>query len=290
MDREQATNIHDGAAAARPGRHWRARLELAFRSGGNGRTELAHAGHEGPLRIQRLFYPDNDGAAHCYLLHPPGGVVLGDRLDIDVTTESGRALVTTPSAGRFYGVGNYQTSRQQQHVSLRVGADARLEWLPQETILFSGSRARLACRIELAQAAQLAYWEVTVLGRPASGETFRDGDLRQELTICREGELCLQERLALRAGDRLCRGRIGLNGRSTFGTAVFTAQWERDASESWLDSVGGDFALTQRGEFLIARYLGDDALACRQGFSALWRQVYRQPDGVEASEPRIWHT
>ncbi|HMV40203.1 MAG TPA: urease accessory protein UreD, partial [Plasticicumulans sp.] len=111
---------------------WQARLELGFAPVA-ARTALVHSAHRGPLRVQRPFHPEADGSCHVYLLHPPGGVVGGDGLALDVQLAPGaRALLTTPSASRFYRSAG---ARALQRQLLRVGAGARLDWLPQETIV-----------------------------------------------------------------------------------------------------------------------------------------------------------
>lgn len=275
-------------------RSWEASLSLCFAGASPGRTTLRHCEHKGPLRVQRLFHPDPDGTAHCYVLHPPGGVVLGDKLVIDAAVDSGRALLTTPSAGRFYGVGAY-SERQQQHVRLTAGNGASLWWLPQETIVFPGANALLDTQIALAPQAELVWWDIVVLGCPASGPRFESGCLEQRLRICRDGQAMLEERVALSAGDRYANSPMGLGGASTFGMMVLTTGASEAVLHSWLCDVNGAdgegaFSVTQRGELLIARYLGEDAAVCRHGFSALWRRSCAAPSGVEPSEPRIWHT
>jgi len=275
-----------------PLRRWPARLDLAFRRG-RGRTVLAHSRHRGPLRVQRLFHPEPSGKAHCYLLHPPGGVVLGDELDIHASVDGGEALLTTPSAGRFYNSGAFR-EEQWQRVNLDV-RDGRLEWLPQETLLFSGARARLHTRIGLQGAADLAYWDILVLGRPACGERFLHGSCEQTLSVERDGRPLLRERIALSAQDRLSRSPLGLAGASTLGLGVFTDPADEDTQRAWLADVNGPggeghFSLTQRGTLLLARYRGEDAQRCRSGFSRLWRLVTAAATGHEPAEPRIWHT
>ena len=123
------------AAAAREG--WQASLRLGFAPRA-ARTALVHREQRGPLAVQRPFYPEGD-TCHLYLLHPPGGVVGGDRLDIEArTTGEAHALVTTPGATKFYLSAGH-TAHQTQR--LRVGAGGALEWLPQENIFFPGALA-----------------------------------------------------------------------------------------------------------------------------------------------------
>ncbi len=271
-----------------PSRHWSARLNLKFRSTGQ-RTELAHCEHEGPLRIQRLFHPDQDGKAHCYLLHPPGGVVLGDDLSINVDVDHGAALLTTPSAGRFYDTAG-APEPQTQRVALRVN-NGKLEWLPQETILFDGANAHLHTTIELGDEAQLAFWEVLVMGRPASGERFTRGQAMQTLSIDRRGRPLLRDRVVVPAGGRLQHARAGLGDNSTFGTFVVSETLDREVGTDWLRAFNGEddqgaFTVSARSGLTIARYLGEDAQNCRQGFADLWQRLTTEP----AEIPRIWHT
>ncbi|WP_439106944.1 urease accessory protein UreD [Congregibacter sp.] len=273
-------------------RHWRARLDLSLRES-DGRTCFDHCSHEGPLRVQRLFYPEPGGKAHCYLLHPPGGVVLGDELQINVSVRSGEALLTTPAAGRFYTVDDHKEV-QRQTVNLKVESGV-LEWLPQETILFNGVNAHLDTRIELGASSELAFWDVVVLGRPACGEVFTEGRLKQTLEVHREGHPLLIERLALAAGDRLSQSRMGMQDQSTIGIMVLTGAPGAKIVDQWLASVNsspnnGQFTVTQRAGLMIARYLGDDAMRCRQGFAQLWCASSEDLRGQAPATPRIWHT
>src|SRR6185436_819073 len=99
------------------------------------------------------------------LLHPPGGLVGGDELSIDVEVDAGaHALVTTPAAGKVYRT-NGATARQTQR--LRVAEGGTLEWLPQEAILYDGARATLETRVELARDARFLGIDAVCFGLPA---------------------------------------------------------------------------------------------------------------------------
>ena len=147
---------------------WRAHLQLRFAErtapenrGGQGghaaRTVLLEKRHEGPMLVQRPFYPEGEAVCHVYLLHPPGGVVGGDILQLDVRVESSaHTLITMPGATKFYRSAGPQATLGQ-HFSLDDGA--RLEWLPQDTILFPGARARTDTRFDLHGRARLTRLE-----------------------------------------------------------------------------------------------------------------------------------
>jgi urease accessory protein len=65
---------------------WKAKLQLKFIEENN-KTILSQRSHQGPLQVQKLFYPESNGACHVYILHPPGGVVGGDSFDVKIQIE-----------------------------------------------------------------------------------------------------------------------------------------------------------------------------------------------------------
>ena len=59
---------------------WRADLKLDYTCESN--RSVARYLHSGPLRILQSLYPEGDGICHNVLVHPPGGLVGGDTLDL----------------------------------------------------------------------------------------------------------------------------------------------------------------------------------------------------------------
>jgi len=83
---------------------WRADLKLDYTL--ESQRTVARYLHQGPLRILQSLYPEGDHICHNVLVHPPGGLVGGDTLDIQVTVgEGAHGLISTPSATRFYKSG-----------------------------------------------------------------------------------------------------------------------------------------------------------------------------------------
>jgi urease accessory protein len=190
---------------------WRGRLELRYRR--DGERCVAHDRHEGPLRVLQALYPEGPGVCHHVLVHPPGGIVGGDELDIDVQLDAGtHALITTPGATRFYrsaGAAGAQRAR------LQIGADARLEWLPLEAIAYRGCHAHNEVRFELGAGASMIGWDLLALGLPAAGEGFDDGSFAQHL----EWPGRWLERGRIDARDRrLLASPLGLAGHGVLGT------------------------------------------------------------------------
>ena len=266
---------------------WLARLRLGFRAG-PGRTVLAQRERHGPLAVQRPFYPEGE-VCHVYLLHPPGGVVGGDHLQIDCDLAAHSfVLVTAPGATKFYRSAG-ALACQQQH--LRVADGASLEWLPQESIFFPGARVRMCTRVDLLGDAHLTLWEILCLGRPANGEAFTEGAVDSRLEIWREGQPLLLERFRM---DAQTRKRVSmLAGQPVFATAVFS-----HASEAHLqmvrDMIGPDdqavSGATLTEGHLLVRYLGDSTEQAKKLFAKIWSALREPLLGRPAVVPRIWNT
>jgi len=251
---------------------------------------MVHRKHFGPLRVQSPFYPEGE-VCHVYLLHPPGGVVGGDQLMIDVEVEGGaHALLTTPASGKFYR-SNGLVALQQQTLTVKKGA--MLEWLPQDTILFSDSHVQMNSRVELEAGARFIGWEMVCLGRPASDELYERGCCRQALELWREGEPLLIERARFDAAPPFMQQAWGMQGYTVSATLVATnADTEalNAAREIELDSEDGLLSCTLMGDLLVCRLLAHQGETARLTFSEVWQKIRPLVLGREASVPRIWNT
>lgn len=264
---------------------WHAALALQYRLRG-ARTVIATRSQSGPLLVQRPFHPEGPRVCHTYLIHPPGGIVGGDRLDLAIgLEEDAHALVTTPSATRWY-FSRGRHAHAQQQASLERGAT--LEWLPQETLLFDGAHARLLTRIALRGDARFLGWEILGLGRPACGETFASGELDFRFEIHRDGAPLLLERLRSRDGHV-----PGLRGHAACGTLVATGAdgvalaAARAACAAVAEPLCG---VTLIGDVLVCRALAAHCAPVMALFHRVWGVLRPLLIGVEASEPRIWRT
>lgn len=264
---------------------WQAELHLGFIRKAQ-KTILAKRSHKGPLTVQRPFYPEG-GLCHVYILHPPGGVVAGDCLLIDVhAADDTEALVTTPAAGKFYRSDGKQAS---QTVSIKVEAGAVVEWLPQETIVYQGARLCSTVDIELADDARFMAWEILALGRPAAGEGFESGEVLLNWQLHRNGQPIYLEKIRLDA--EAFSANWGLNSQSSCGTFFASpANQEHLKAVRQLIGENKDLAVTLIDDLLICRAVNDKTAQVRQFFEnvrALVRRdiVHRQPYA-----PRIWAT
>lgn len=266
---------------------WHAELELGYARFGDS-TRPVQRRHKGPLRVQKHLYAEGPQVCQHIIVHPPGGIAGGDRLDISASV--GRcawAQITSPGAAKWYRA----ASTAYQRLDLKLAAGATLEWLPQETIVFSAAQAELRTCIDLEGDARLFYWDVVALGRPASGERFDLGHFQAQLDIRRDGQLLWHERQRIVGGDGLLDSPIGLDGKPVFATLLVTGEVEPDLLErcrSLSHEVRGD--LTQLPGLLVARCLASEALLARGWLIELWRMLRPALLGREAVPPRIWNT
>jgi urease accessory protein len=266
---------------------WLASLDLELAAVQGGRTVLARRSHVGPLVVQRPFYPEGD-VCHVYLVHPPGGVVGGDRLELRVRAGDGsHSLITTPAATKFYR-SEGRTAHQLQEMSL--GA-ACLEWLPQETILFPDAYASIATRVRLTEHSRFIGWEIVCYGRPASGLSFTSGRAHQDFELWLNDAPLLLDHLRLDGASDSMRARFGLSGHSSLGT-----MFAFPADEALLDLArsvtveGVLIASTRVDGVLVTRAAGPHADAIRKALALIWSEIRPHVAARPAAAPRIWST
>jgi len=263
---------------------WAARLNCTFEFAGD-RTIVRHE-HFGPLRIQRPFYPEKD-VAHVYFLHPPGGVVGGDKLTINVASESNTAgLITTPGATKYY-----RTNDQVAEVIHQLESSAgSLEWFPQENIFFPECKVDIASDINLRNAASLAWWDINCFGRGKAEKSFVRGEVSSVMNLWNEGVLLLRERIQVDASFPLSLSS-GCRGNPTIGTLIlYPVHAESILSVRRSLSNRTQFSVTTFDDLLVVRYLGDSAEQAKNGFIKVWSMLRRELNGNIPCLPRIWAT
>jgi urease accessory protein len=269
-----------------PSAGWRAELSLTF-AHDTSRTVLARKQHIGPLVVQRPFYPEGPdrNVCHVYLVHPPGGIVGGDRLRFDATLQpQAHSVITTPAATKFYRTLPDRHAVLDQ--TLRA-QDATLEWLPQETILFREARAHTTTRIELAGRSRFIGWELMCYGRPACNELFDNGNAKQQLEVWIDEYPVLLDRLHIDGENPTMRAPWGLAGHSLLGTLLAYPAIENDLEAA---RVHEGFACTLVDGVLSCRLVSNDADTAKRSFVHLWRTLRPRIVGREAVLPRIWAT
>jgi len=272
---------------------WHAHLSLNYTTQGP-RTVLQHA-HDGPLRILKSLYPEGDGICHNVIVHPPGGLVGGDVLDIAVRVAPGaHGLISTPGATRFYAADGLPAT---QRVDINLEAGARLEWLPLETLAYPGCNALNHWRATLAPDAELMAWDVTALGLPTAGQPFDSGRLHQRLEI--PGVWLEQARIDA-ADTRLLQSPLGLAGQRCMGTLLLASgqAFTRERRESLLAAVRDAVAVPPAGvhlattsphpQLLVVRALAPLVEPLMSGLQHAWSALRTAAWQLDAPAPRVW--
>lgn len=279
-------------------RSWKARLALGYTNRPD-KTVLSKMQFEGPLRVQRPFYPEG-GRCHTYLLHPPGGMVSGDQIDIDVLVDHrADALITTPSAGKIYSADSANVV-QTQNINLVVKDDATLEFLPQENILFNGANARLSTKIDVSAKGKLISWDLVSFGRPHGGYWFESGKLAQQMTVSVEGEVVLHEGFRTDPELLILDSPVGLMGYKHMASLFIAAPDQENAYSDWVERIRRhlsglncsemSIAVTERRKLVIVRALAQDVEQLRNTFISIWQDIRPHVLGVDSIMPRIWLT
>lgn len=273
---------------------WAGHLQLRYEPSA-GRT-VCRDRHDGPLRVLQSLYPEGPAVCHQVLVHPPGGLVAGDSLEIDLRVETGaHALLTTPGATRFYR-STGDTARQQVH--LRLAEGARLEWLPLETLVYPAARGRNAVDIALAPRSRMIGWDLLGLGLPASDQPFDSGHFEQRLSL---SGVWLERGVIDATDRRLLDSPVGWGGHPVLATVFALAGDAAPASaiEALLDAARAEAARSPLaatagatalagGRGVVLRVLAprvEPALHLLQAVWGAWRPGWM---GCEPISPRIW--
>ena len=267
---------------------WSAKLSLSFERA-LARTNLRVMERAGPLSVQRPFYPEEE-VCHAYVLHPPGGVVGGDQLELNVQVrEQSSALITTPAANKIYRSNGPESQIKQQ---FSVESGGTLEWLPQETILFGGSSLSACTRVNLNPSARFSGWDIVILGRPFSGDRYERGAFDQQMTIAVADKPILNERHRWRNEEPMLRAAWGFRGNCALAS-VYAYPADPDLLkrvQRVIASSPADAGVTLLDQLLVVRILGTAPHIVRALAEKLWTGMRPLQMGRAASRPRIWST
>lgn len=262
---------------------WLAVLQLYFQKQGK-KTFLYKQYHDGPLMVQRPFYPEDD-ICHVYILHPPGGIVGGDHLFINIHLDQGsQTLITTPGATKFYrSAGPTAVLKQQFNLQKK----SSLEWLPQDNLFFPDVRATLDTHFYLQKDTKLFAWETFCLGHPIMNKSLEHGTLITRLQIWQNEEPLLHERL------RIINGNLSV----LFNYPLVATVVAMPADEQILllarqvtdcqTTIAGSTLLDT---LLVIRLLDHNNLHMQLTLHQLWHILRPEIIGRAPCPPRIWST
>ena len=258
---------------------------------------MARHAHDGPLRILQSLYPEGDAVCHNVLVHPPGGLVGGDTLELRVTADAGaHGLITTPGATRFYRSAGEPAV---QRTTITLANQARLEWLPLEAIAYNDCCAENRLTLALGAAAEFMGWDLTAFGLPHANQAFERGSFLQHIEV---PGVWLEHGL-IRADDaRLMDGPLGLAGQRCVASLFFVAgsALARERRQGALDAAREVIAAhglralagvtSPDAQVVVVRVLAplvEPAMDLLRQIRTVWRGHFWQLPG---NQPRIWAT
>jgi urease accessory protein len=253
------------------------RISLSAVAGGKA-TRRRRVYEEGPLRVR---FPNGGGRAlEAVIVNTAGGLAGGDRHDLDIAVEQGGALVVTTAAAEkvYRALG----PPAEIAVKLSVSDNARLSWLPQETILFD--RARLSRRIdvELSQGASLLMAEAAVFGRTAMGEAVEGGAFSDRWRVRRDGRLVFAEGVRF---DGAVAAKLAAPAVANGGVAVATVLafpgGEKLVEHARAQTFCGEVGVSAWNGLAVARL-------CAKDGESLRRDLVGVIAAFGGAPPRLW--
>ena len=235
------------------------------------------------IRFPRRISPELEAV----IINIAGGVAAGDRYDLQVMVEAGAALTLSTAAAEKV----YRSPGATSHLDVALDVKGRLDWLPQETILFDQARLARRLHISMADDAALLASEIMVLGRAAMGEKMATGLLRDEWRIRRDGRLVYTDILRLEGdlGTLLQRAAIA-DEATAFASMLYVApdaEARLDEARALIDNLRSsacDVAASAWDGVLSLRWLAREAHALRVK-AASFLEAFRQ-----RPLPRVWMT
>jgi urease accessory protein len=245
-----------------------------------GVTRRSHVHEEGSLRVR--FPNATAEALEAVIVNTGGGMTGGDRFALDLALGPGASLIAgTAAAEKIYRSSGPDAA---MNVRLEVGENARLAWLPQETILFD--RARLARRIDvdLAENTELLMAEAVVLGRTAMGEAMNEGFFADRWRVRRAGQLIFADtaRLDGAIAARLAEPAVTAGGIALATVLVAPGGAEQlGAVRALADRFVGEVGISAWNGIAVARLCAKDGAALRHDLIALLAALGQRV-------PRLW--
>lgn len=258
-------------------------LHAAF-SAQTGRTQLVRIRESGGLRLR---LPRQAVPLEGVIVNTGGGVLGGDVLDLRFTLDDGASTVLTTVAAEKI----YRSEAEASSIATRavLGHGARLDWLPQETILFNDAHLNRSLEIGMTGDATLLAAETLVFGRLAMGETAIAGQLRDRWRVTRDGALIFADdtRLAGSLAETLGRPALGRGARAV-ALLLYAAPAAERLSEPLRDGLaaasGVESGVSAFNGILVARLLARSPEKLRAAMIAALGVLRSGP------LPRVWQS
>jgi urease accessory protein len=244
-------------------------VDLEFRASGRD-SVLVRLRHADALKVKLPRVPVG-APPEAVLINTAGGLAGGDRFEIAVTAgEDAAVTVTTAACEKVY---RSTGEAAVVDTALAVGSGARLEWLPQETILFDRARYERRLTIEMAADAVVLAIESVVFGRLARGETMTEGLFRDRWRATRDGRLVFADGIRLEGPIAAILDRpAALAGGRALATLFYAASDAEERLEDVRAALAGapaEAGASARDRMLVARIAATDGATLRASLTSV---------------------
>jgi urease accessory protein len=246
-------------------------------SGSDRGTRIIDVCERSPIRI--MFPKINNAIEEAVLINTGGGIAGGDCLQYDVTALPNASITLTTQAAEKV----YRALDEPARVStiLNVHENAKLAWLPQETIIFNKARLHRQMDVQLYGSAELIALEWLVLGRAAHGEQVSSGNITDSWRVKKDDRLIWAD--SFRIADDVyphVREKALISHCIALGTLIYSGT-DVDARLEIFRRISAAMqcrcAVTAVAGLMIARFAAKEALELRNGLRAFLQQSFRVP-------------
>lgn len=260
----------------------RAALGLSSTGGKQRLTELQQAG------CLKLMLPRNHRTIpDVVLINTAGGLTGGDRLSFSAQLDgAAQARIATQTAERIYR--RLGSSQAQVDIQFRLDQGGRLDWLPQETIIYDRASIHRRLDVDLAADSSFLCVEPIILGRRAMGEVVSELDLYDRWRIRRQGELIFADGLRLHDVPALQQA-AALGSHTCIATMLFVDPCAEDKASMLRPLIERQKAspvmtsgLSAWNGMALMRLLSRDAQAMRRALLQVIQAIR------SADPPRVW--
>lgn len=230
--------------------------------------------------LKALFPRVEGDPLHAVFLNTAGGLTGGDKMRIAARAQEGAHLVlSSQAAERAYRAPT--GSQAISDVELDVAAGGRIDWLPQETILFEGAALSRRLTVRLSAGGTALLVEPIIFGRAAMGEVVHDLRFTDQWRVYCDGQLMFADAIRL-IGDAAAQMQRLAIAAGAGALATLSLVGKQAAAFAGVDLPDNAAASLIADDLLLVRLLAEDGFTLRRDLIPVIEAL------SDAPLPRVW--
>ena len=248
---------------------------------------------------------DDEGRCILPLIHTAGGIVGGDVLELEMLLNNDtKVLLTTTSAQKIYGsVGiskiNPDGIYSIQKNNFRILNNSHLEYIPQESIIFSNGLFSQETNVRLAYDSSFLYSDLVRLGRTSVSESIEKGVFRSKLRIKREDESFEDWEFIdqIELNSNIFKARSGMDGLPVFGSIIWVCKKNfpkrnidelvKEIKKICLD-INSEISISYLENGISLRFLGNSTQEARNYYFSISKKIRNISGFSEPNYHGVW--